>query len=682
MNVVEGKKDEVRRVKFGKGRREALLKYLEEEHVAAEQERSAMRKRWEGWTKQANSRLTRPDAGPRDSKIDMPLTRERLNQASARLLSPLFQSEEVMVGKPRTAGPMSQELAQSVEGVMDYGLDRSNAMEWSADWVEQFSILPFGVVKTAFTRKIQNIRRWEEIDAETYEVLALDPETDKMVSMREFDDGSEKYFVEIDDTQEEKAGVFPEVIPATDFFFKDAACIDDADWVTHRTWPTKASIAYKVREGIYDKKMADGKDVLDAIGEPAEKKEELFGVHEREKSQDDVNHRYDIRETYLEFDVDGKDIPVEIIVTWERTKRIVLRVIHNFYHGYVRPFVTHQFKHVVGSMYGIPATFDLEYPHKAYSASINQRLDAASKALETVTLVPPGHPLEKQMDTRSIRGGIYKNPGHSKDDIIQLKLSEPGFTQLPQLENIFEQRADRVMHIPPAAYGEQPNRPNATAQLTVSEQSQFPQNLQLERFRESFALVVKHMLMRYRQFYPEGMRYYVQQQDPEGVQMVEHFFQWPERSIEDDVLIETAASSGTMSKMMRKQETMALLERMPQLYQGMYQMSELAMNPMNPAGPVAVKLLNGQRTLINMFFKEFEIGKREELNPELTGGMLENTIQQLQQMVQELQQQTQQLMQQGQGLQMENAEQEQTIIALSAGLVGNPEATPPMGGLS
>lgn len=676
MNVIEGKKEEVRRVEFGKGRRDALLKYLEDEHVAAEQERSAMRKRWEGWTKQANSRLTRPDAGPRDSKIDMPLTRERLNQASARLLSPIFQSEEVMAGKPRTAGPMSQELAQSVEGVMDYALDRSNAMEWSADWVEQFSILPFGVVKTAFTRRIQNIKRWEEIDAETHKELLLNDETDKMVSAREFDDGSEKYFVEIEDTREEKAGVFPEVVPATDFFFKDAACPDDADWVTHRTWQTRANLAYKVREGIYD-------DVLDTLGEPSAKKEELFGVHEKEKSQDDVSHRYDIRETYLAFAVDKEDgEPVEIIVTWERTKRTVLRVIHNFYHGYVRPFVMHQFKHVVGSMYGIPATFDLEYPHKAYSASINQRLDAASKALETVTLVPPGHPLEKQMDTRSIRGGIYQNPGYSKDDIIQLKLSEPGFTQLPQLENIFEQRADRVMHIPPAAYGEQPNRPNATAQLTVSEQSQFPQNLQLERFRESFSLVVKHMLMRYRQFYPEGMRYYVQQEDPESIGMVEHFFQWPARSIEDDVLIETAASSGTMSKMMRKQETMALLERMPQLYQGMYQMSELAMNPMNPAGPVAVKLLNGQRTLINMFFKEFEIGKREELNPELTGGMLENTIQQLQQMVQQLQQQTQQLMQQGQGLQVENAEQAQTITALSAGLVGNPEITSELGGLS
>lgn len=692
IDVSEGRKQDVRKVKFGKGRREALIKYLDEEHSAAEQERDGMKKRWEGWVKQSNSRLKRTDASPRDSQIDMSLTRERLNMAAARLLSPIFQTENIMAGKPRTAGPITRELSRSVDGVMDFILDKSDTMAWAADWVEQFSVLPFGVVKTAFTRKIQNFKRWEELktpegmpDSEMYQTLLLDEETNSMVSMREFDDGSERYFIEVEDTREEKAGVFPEVIPANDFFFQDAADIETSDWVTHRTWPTKSNIAYKIRQGVYDEKTPEKDKILDVLGSPTEKREELLGIKEdNEEELSDVSRRYDIRETYLEFDVEGKDEPVEIIVTWERTKKIILRAVYNFFHGYERPFVIYQYKHIVGSMYGIPQTFDLEYPHKAYSASINQRLDAASKALATVTLLPSGHPLLKQLDTNSLQGGIYENPGYGKDDIIQLKLSDSSFTPLINLEEIFEHRADRVSHIPPQSYGEQPNRPNATSSMMTNEQSQFPQSLQLERFRKAFSLVVKHMLARYRQFYPEGMKYYSMSKELAGedMQLEEMFFSWPVGSIEDDVIIQTSASSSTMSKMVRKQEIVALLEKMPELYQTMYQMAELASNPMNPAGPVAIKYLNGLKKTIDLFFREFEVGERDELNPDLTGGMLENTIQQLQQMVQQLQQQLQQLQQAGQQLQMENAEKDQTITALSAGLVSNPSASPELGGFS
>jgi hypothetical protein len=245
------------------------------------------------------------------------------------------------------------------------------------------------------------------------------------------------------------------------------------------------------------------------------------------------------------------------------------------------------------------------------------------------------------------------------------------------LETIFEHRADRVAHIPPQAYGESGgDRVTATGELTHNEEAKFPQNLQLERFRESFSLVVKHMLSRYRQFYPEGLKYYAQS-DPEGVAILEEkVFSWPARAIEDDVVIETKVNSSTMSKSTRKQEMVALLDKMPQIYQTMYQMAQMAADPMNPAAIVAAKYLDGMRKTVDMFFMEMEVGPKDQLNPELAGGLIEQNMAQLQQMVQELQGQLQQASGEIQRLQMESAQKDEELVTLSAGLVSNPEVTP------
>jgi len=687
-----GREDEVRRVKFGEGRRDALVELLTKEHQAIESYRDAVKPTWERWVQQSQSRLVRKDAGPRDSKIDMSLTRERLNQSESRLVSPIVQADRIMMGTPRTSGERSHDLSLQVEDVCDYILDRGNVMDWASDWAEHFHVLPFGVIKTQFVHREIRYKKWEEIQdvpesmdapgaTKEEQYLELKSAGAKGVSKREFENGEIRYFQEIEDTRVEKSGVYPECIPPQDFLFKDAPSIEESEIVTHRTWQTRDMIEQKIKMKVYDSKTPEGDLIAEVLGEAPETSDNMFSISNKHKVDEEVNRRFDVRETYLAFAPDKKGgDQLEIIVTWEPTQKIIFRVIHNFNHSYCRPFVIHQFKHIVGSMYGIPATFDLEYPHRAYSASINQRLDAASKAQEVAVLLPPNHPMLKQGDRRSVRGGLYENPGYRREDIIEFKVSDSGFSQLPGLEQIFEHRADRVMHLPPATWGEESaQRPTATGTMAITEQSQFPQTLQLERFRKSFALVVKHMLARYRQFFPEGMRLYMQQEDQEGQQLTTEWFKWPAEAIEDDVLVQTTVSSATMSKMIRKQEIVALLDRMPQLYQGMYQMAEMASNPMNPAAMVAMKFLEGMRVTADMFFKEFDVGRRDTLNPELSGGIYEQNMQKLQGMVQQLEQQLQQMQQAGQGMQMELAQKNQELQSLQSGLAGNPAVVSRMG---
>jgi hypothetical protein len=671
----EGPVDQVRPVKFGGDRREALKKHLQSEHEAVFQVRASMKQKWEDWIKQANSRLPAEGAGARDAKIDMTLTRERMFQSAARLQTPLFQQDQLMAARPRTSGPESNNLAINTEDLFDYITDRADMMTVSDDWIEQFQIFPYGVVKTPFVTKITNIKSWQSITIDEYEA------SKSGVTRRVMKDGSVKYFREVDGQRIVKSGAFPFVIPAEDFLFSDACDIDSAEWVTHRIYLTKQQLSYRIKEGIYDKKTPDGEDVLDVIGAPSSDNKPLLGIHDEVKeSAAEAGKKYEILETYLCFDVDGKGTDYEIIVSWERNSGVFLRAVHNFYHEYQRPFVIHQYKHVNGSLYGIPMTFFLEPLHRAYSASIRQRLDAASKANEVAVFVPPGHPVEKMFEGQSIRGGVYSSGGFGKDEIYEFSVSQP-FTQLPQLEQVLEQRADRIAHLAPESYGEQTqDRPTAQGTMQVLEEGKQPQYSQFERFIRDFALVVKHMIARYRQFYPEGLTYYIQQETPEGINLVEQFFSWPPGSIEDDVVIETKASSSTMSKSVRKQEVVALLDKMPQIYETMMGMAQAASEP-SPTSMIAAKVLGGYQKTVDKFMREFDIGEKEALNPDLVQEA--QVAQNLAQFVQQLQQQLQQMQGQLQQLQAESAQKDQILNDVFAGsqgpeMAGPPTAAPPM----
>lgn len=666
MDVIESPAEAVQPIKFGKGRRDALIKHLQDETNAIINDREGKLAKWRDWVDQANSRLKRKDAGPRDANLDMTITRERLSATSARLQTPIQQQDQTMVAKPRVSGPMSHDLSLSTERFMDWMLDRAEMMILMDEWIEQFQTVPFGCVKTPWVREVTKIKRWEEIqdiepnpedpmDEGTLapEIYAELKEMGEPVVRRTFEDGTARYFRELEEDKVVREGCFPFVIPAEDVLFIDAPNPDTSPLFTHRVWLTKEQIALRIKEGVYEKLTPDKKKVLDAIGTPSSERKPLMGIEENKEDDDEASgnfQRYEVLESYLCFDC-GQG-PTEIIVTWERASGVILRAAHNWYHKYHRPFVMTQFKRVIGSMYGIPQVFQLEPLHRAYSASINQRLDAASRANEVAVMVPPMHPMLKQMDRDYVRGGIYENPGYGENDVQTFNVSQP-FTQLPQLEETFEHRADRVSNLGPASWGEEPaNRPTATGSLQANEELKQPQYLQLERFIRPYSLVVRHMVARYEQAYPEGVRYYAQA-DPEGMQLVEQWFNWPDGDLEDQVLIETKVSSATMSKMTRKQEVIALLDKIPQIYQAIMQLGQMAAEPGNPMGIISVKLLGGLQAIFDKFLKEFDVGEREELNPDLIQEV--QVVRQIQEAMAQMQQAIQQAQQANANLQAENA---------------------------
>ena len=642
-------KDTVREVKFSAEQKEKLRDYLTKEIKNCQNDREELMRKCRLWVEQANSRRDAKPAFSCDANIDMPLTRQRMMQNSARLLNPIFQQDVLFVSKPRN--PVVEDMARALENLIDYISDQIDYRSLCDDWVEQFQTFPLGVVKTPFVYETERVLRWQELKGglDDYNLRKLNGEK---VTIRKLEDGTEKYFIEVDEDVTVRVGAFPEVVPFEDFFIPRCSTdIRTADWVAHRIWMTKPQLKSQIKKKVYKEKDGDD-DILNILGEPSADREKLLRLEESKNPQDEyTDKQYEIFEVYLKWDVDGKEDPVEIIVTMDLDSGAFLRCIHNFYHAYRRPFVAHQYKSVQGSLFGVPLTYILEPLHIAYSASFNQRLDAASKANETLWAMPVGSELKPLLTREGLRTGFVETTAN-KDEMWEIKLSQP-FTQLPELEQRIVQEADKLSSLSDYSFGqEQIDRPTASGQIQIIEESKQPQYMQLERFRASLAEVCKHVLARYKQFYPEGLRYY-KMQDEQGSQLVEMFFSWPEGVIEKDVLIETKVTSASMSKSLRKQELVALVDKMGQLYQQMMQFAMVASDPMNPGALIAAQLLNGLWTVVNDMLTEFEVGKKDALNPKLVE--VTQVVQQIQQQMQSMVQQINQLGQQNQQLQAQNA---------------------------
>jgi len=669
-------KDTVREVKLSGEKRDELREYLKDQIECCITDRTRLMEKCKVWVEQANSRRKRKDATARDANIDMPLTRQRMMQNSARLCNPIFQQDPLFVTKPRN--PAAVDLAREIERTLDYISDQIDYRTMCDEWIEQFQMFPFGVVKTPFVYEEERIIRWKELvdeqgmpDYEDYNTRKL---SGQKVVARKMSDGSEKLFLEVDERVPVRSGVCPEVVPFEDFFVPMCAKdVRSADWVMHRIWMTKAQIEEQINRGVYNKKDGDV-DILEALGEPTSERERLIKFEPDDKGGEDqeTSKQFEVMEAYLKWDIGG-DGPVEIVVSFDRESGTILRCVHNFYHAYRRPFVTHCYKRNQGSIFGTPLTYILEPLHVAYSAAFCQRLDAASKANESLWCFPPNSSLEPILDNDSLRTSIVETTA-SKDEVFELKLSQP-FTQLPELENKLVQEADMLAGLSQYSWGnEQIDRPTASGQIQLIEESKQPQYMQLERFRASLAEVCKHALARYKQFYPEGLQLFFAQEDPQGKMMTEQFFvQWPDEVIEKSVIIETKVSSASMSKNLRKQELVALIDKLGQIYQQMMQYAQAASDPMNPVALPSVKILNGLWTVVNEMLTEFEVGKKDALNPRLVEDM--QVVQQIQQQMQQMGQQINQLSQQNSQLQQQNAALQQGVPP-QPGVPGQPQQPP------
>jgi hypothetical protein len=267
---------------------------------------------------------------------------------------------------------------------------------------------------------------------------------------------------------------------------------------------------------------------------------------------------------------------------------------------------------------------------------INQELDAQSQANKTLIVGPADSDVGKLFkDGEMPEGFIGINA-----DVNQLKqfnLSQPRTTS-PQLRQELQSHAERVSAVAAINFGQDPqSRPTATGQNIQSTESQQPLYDKMENFRGVLAHIAMMMLSRYRQFFPEGLEYYLRTETEDGMGIIPGFLQWPDGALEEQVYVETRCSSSTMNTQMQKQEKLAMLDKAQAFLMPIAQMASQTVMP-SPMSGVMAKLLGGYQTLFDDMLTTFEIADKDKINPDLSQEI------QLGAMVQALMQQNQMLM--------------------------------------
>lgn len=603
-----------------------LVDYIVKELDKAKEWRKPWEDKWEVWERQYNSRLRREDVGPEQSRLDYPTTREFCKQISARLLNPIFQQSPIFVAVARK--PDLQDAAKVYEDVLDYVTDRARFMQFCDSLITQAQIYPVAVAKVGWTMDKRYVRDWGEEFAGTEE-----DEQGNLISIF----GR----AEVEREVVERVGSFPEVVPCEDFFFEmGAASVKDAAWVAHRVWLTKEQLERRVDDGVYDE------EAFEAMGEPTAYRNKVqrwaaegYGVSLNARDKD--RELYEVYEVYMRRKMDD-GMRREIIVTIDAKSKQILRAIKNFYFDHQRPFVTWCYEQTLNSIYGNSLCYLLEPLHRAYTASVNQRLDAASLANHTLLVGRMGSQLGRHFRKNRVRPGYVEIAGDPKADVAQFDIRS-SYTQLPELETKFLTHMSKLAAISDYNFGiEQISRPTATGQVQLIQEGQQPLFLLLESLRDALSDIAIQQMARYRQFYPDGLEVYLEIEGPEGQSVIEKFVTWPEL-LADEVLIETKVSSATMNKNMRRQEKLAMVDKLPQVYQTMMMFIQGAAQP-GPMQIVSMRMLKAYQIIIDDFLEEFDIPRREEINPDFEQDLaIGQQIQQLVQQVQMLTMQNQQM---------------------------------------
>ena len=566
-----------------------------------------------------------------DSQLDTSATRQYVEMAISRFMNPIFQRDTVYIGKPKE--PQFLDVARSFEDFADWMVDRAPFRLFVEHLLKQAFIFPKGIAKIPFRVHTKTVKNY-------YHETGTEEEgnLERHWGVRENDP-----VLMADMVIEDNSDANPEVVPWVDFIHPiPISSINTAPRLTHRIWKSDDAIKRDISRKVYREKDPEtGKPIIEMIGDPSEKPDPELNMSLNSSTSDNSGSDesngdlYEIFECYTSY----KD--KEVIVTIERKTKTCLRFVENWLMEDERPFRTWSYEQILNDLDGTSLCYLLEPNHRALSAILNQRLDAASRSMSQIVAFASTLGMDKYVKDNRLSSGWYSvNSIDLSNQIKEVSTPKP-FDQLAGLES--EIRAEMMALASLNEYNkgvEQIQRPTATGQVALIEEGKQPQYARMESFREFLTDVGMMMISRYRQFHPVCIKFFTETKSQEDQALIEKVLTWPTEYWREQVIIEPTVTSQTMNKDLRKQEYLALVDKIPQIFQQIIQLSEMAMSA-TPTAPVAAKFLQFEiDAILKPFMKEFELDPGEVLNlqEEIQGGQqFSQAIQQAQGQIQQLQ---------------------------------------------
>lgn len=561
---------------------------------------------WQKHILQYNSRLIPPAQDAYDAQVDTSLSRDRAQQFIAYILNPIFQQDQVFVAVPRWG--TQEEQARAMNALADYVSDVVADHQFAYDLLEQAVVLPASPYVVVWEQKRSKVKEFQTVEEPVVDeagepIVSLDEQTGEMIPE------TRQVWKEVEKVIEHPPRARPICIPLSDFAM-DGENADDAHHVFWRVWMTKEDIADAVRRGDYEP------DILDKIaGVGAEKEREGVRLDSEDANVPQTVKRgkyYEVFECYLRWDVDGDGEEEEIVCTYMRDTGTRLRCVYNWWHRFKRPFGHFTYKPLPGTWYGQSLMYICEPFHRIHGAQLRLRLGSAVNAVEPLVIDRSGVLKEFVRHGRLKRGYVHaRGLGSIREDfdVFYLGQNIGAESSLAQLGQEVGNSLDSLVGITPYLRGiEAIQRPTASGQMALIEAGKQTLYLAMDRFARELARMHNIRIAMYRQFFPSGLEVFIRHADQGTQQVMSTFVEWPE----DEFIIETKVSSATMNLNIRKQETLALLDKFPEVMNNIAKLAQDATQP-TPFAPVARELLRAYIETVRMWLTDFRANSAELL---------------------------------------------------------------------
>lgn len=590
--------------KFVKGLCEEIKDVMDDRKKTLEPE-------WESCEENYWATGTRDDAGDRDSQLDFTISFEICKNAGSNLSNPVFAQDTIFVGKARPGYPM---LGAAHDQLIDWIADRSLYTLIVNDSIRASQVYTKCVAKAGWSFDQRTVRYWD-VD-----------ENGKSIEKTK--------------TVIENEGCFPYLVDTRRIFHPiPSPSPEKARWIGELIDTTPAMIKKEKEKGYY-RSDVEPMMVGDAPESPDEEvaKEEIYVALDASPSATKFEQsKVQLMETYTTFE--GEE--VVLILDVERGEWVSAHSA--FFQDFPRPYATFAWHPTLASMDGKPLCAVLDQLHRAYRAIMNVLLDAGVRNVEPLLIALKRLKLSNYLDNGRLGPGLAEVEEATIDDLrkgimeVRLAAGDPGFL-ITLLDRIVKHMHD-ASSIPPAFFGEElAERPTATGTTSIIEKAMQPLYELMTRFREYLGLIMQMQYARYRQFNPKSMQIFIQAQGDQ--ELIQQTVDFPPGYWKDQVVIETKVNAQTMSKAVKKQEILAMVDKLPQIFEGAATMGAMAVEG-TPMSPLAGSFLSLYDLVLKEFLTEFEMPEvRDALNIEgdkMAGEAISQTINQLTGIIKQLQ---------------------------------------------
>lgn len=473
---------------------------------------------------------------PNASNVSVPITRSSADTIFVRVWDAIFNKSTVWTVRARK--PEYIELAKQVEEGLDWF--QRNILKLKQKLLSpllQGIKIGTGIGKLVYEDRKRVVYRYATPDEEK------DPEIHKYPS----GDGGPK-LVKFVDSVYQGPNFYP--VSREDFIIStDATEINDAYFVGHRKYYTKAQLRAKARQGLFDQEAVDRLTAPDAFDEVKKARAE-----NENKTLDKIQYSepYEVWELWTKYDVDEDGEEDELMVVLHPSSGEVLRGIYTPLFSGKRPYNKFVFYPKEFAFDGEGVVQILEHLQATLDTMTNQMIDRVTQINAPILFK---HEAAGLTELKYLTpGGVYTTEIKPDEAIYEFKFSDQTVSLANEIGWILSMM-DRAVGITPIALGiSTAERPVAKDTFAQQEETNKKFKYGTDNVRDCLSELGYDILEMLAQYQPT---FVYKSKGADGA-MEPRTVQFPVEYIRDAFEIELAASSELWNQGVRKDVFMAV----------------------------------------------------------------------------------------------------------------------------